>query len=253
MNQVMLPSRVSQGHGILPNNRIARPAVPPAVPLMARFLAKLVLDILPAALASVIGGFLFTQYQFGHDAVPPRPLEQVTPASAEMMALVRDEHAVIVDYLKTQMAAEKSRQVAEDAQARDAADAETAEVKATTDAKVAAALSAKRAALVASVASRPTAPHTKAPVVAAVALRAPLVIAQADQIAAPTPEQNDGADPMDRIARNPNSLFAKTLDIKDHVVAATRHVVFMIGGMFASVGEHIGGPPTSGRQFSSDS
>ena len=81
---------------------------------MTRFVGKFVLDIMPAALASVIGGFLFTQYHFGHSA--PKPvLEQVTPASAEMMALVRDEHAMIIDYLKTQMAAEKSRAAAEDA------------------------------------------------------------------------------------------------------------------------------------------
>src|SRR5271166_1160713 len=82
-------------------------------PLLTRFLGKFVLDIMPAALASVIGGFLFTQYHFGHSA--PKPvLEQVTPAPAEMMALVRDEHAMIIDYLKTQMAAEKSRVAVED-------------------------------------------------------------------------------------------------------------------------------------------
>src|SRR5665213_239484 len=188
MSQVMQPNGIFHGQGILALNRVARPAVPPAVPLMARFLAKLVLDILPAALASVIGGFLFTQYQFGHEAAPRPPAEQAGPASAEMMALVRDEHAVIVDYLKTQMAAERSRQIAEDAQSRDAADAGSAEIK-TPDAKVVAALSARRAALAASVASRPAAPRTKAPVVAAVELRAPLVIAQAAQIAVPTPEQ----------------------------------------------------------------
>ena len=83
-------------------------------PLLARFVGKFVLDIMPAALASVIGGFLFTQYQFGHAPAKPA-LEQVTPASAEMMALVRDEHAMIIDYLKTQMAAEKSRVAVADA------------------------------------------------------------------------------------------------------------------------------------------
>ena len=36
---------------------------------------------------------------------------QVAPASEEMMRLVRDEHAMIVDYLKAQTAAEKGRQV----------------------------------------------------------------------------------------------------------------------------------------------
>ena len=35
-------------------------------PWLARLFGKLVLDILPAALASVIGGFLFTQYHSGH-------------------------------------------------------------------------------------------------------------------------------------------------------------------------------------------
>ena len=44
----------------------------PGVPLLAGFLGKFVLDILPAALASVIGGFLFTQYQAGHPAAPHR-------------------------------------------------------------------------------------------------------------------------------------------------------------------------------------
>src|SRR5579885_2050478 len=99
-------------------------------PLLARFLGKFVLDIMPAALASVIGGFLCTQYQFGHKA--PQPvLEQVTPASAEMMALVRDEHAMITDYLKSQMAAEKSRVAKQDADlARAAEDARLAEDKA---------------------------------------------------------------------------------------------------------------------------
>ena len=42
------------------------------------------------------------------------------PASAEMMQLVRDEHAVIIDYLKAQMAAEKNRHAAEDAAVADA-------------------------------------------------------------------------------------------------------------------------------------
>src|ERR1700722_18570159 len=120
--RVMQPSGIIQRREMTQQNWIARPALPHTAPLLARFLAKFTLDILPAALASVIGGFLFTQYQFGHTAPAHPPAEQVTPASAEMMALVRDEHAMILDYLKAQMAAEKNRQVAEDAQARDAAD-----------------------------------------------------------------------------------------------------------------------------------
>src|SRR5271170_1576544 len=101
------------------------------MPLLVRFLGKLVLDIMPAALASVIGGFLFTQYQFGRSPEQRPALVQVTPASTEMMQLVRDEHAMIVDYLKTQMEAEKSRLAAQDQEgARAAADAKSAAVAA---------------------------------------------------------------------------------------------------------------------------
>ena len=74
------------------------------IPLLARFASKFMLDILPAALASVIGGFLFTQYQFGRTAPPQPALEQISPASAEVLALVRDEHAAIISYLDLQTA-----------------------------------------------------------------------------------------------------------------------------------------------------
>jgi len=96
-------------------------------PLLARFVGKFVLDILPAALASVIGGFLFTQYQLSR-AAPPLPAEQMSFASAEVLALVRDEHEAIVGYLKSQIAAEKSRLAAQDAEtARAVADAKAAQ------------------------------------------------------------------------------------------------------------------------------
>jgi hypothetical protein len=255
----MQPSRIVQQHWVMPRHWIKRPASP----FLKRFLGKFVLDIMPAALASVIGGFLFTQYHFGHAAPPHPAAEAVVPASAEMMALVRDEHAMIVDYLKTQMAAEKSRMAAEDADQR-AADAKAADAKATdakaAEAKVALEASARRIAAAAST-TRPVAARAK-PAVATVAMttpamttpamttpaHAPLVIAQADQ----TPEE--AVPPPDRLARDPNSLLGKTLDLKDHVVAATRHVVFMIGDVFNAVGERIGGGPAPGpRQFSWES
>ena len=80
-----------------------------ALPLLRRFFAKVVLNVLPAAMASVIGGILFTHYQLGGAIAPQTGAEQLAPASAEMMKLVRDEHALIVDFLKAQLAAEKSR------------------------------------------------------------------------------------------------------------------------------------------------
>jgi hypothetical protein len=231
------------------------------VPLLARFLGKFILDIMPAALASVIGGFLFTQFQFGH-AVQRPALEQVTPASAEMMALVRDEHAMIVDYLKTQMAAEKSRVAAEDADlARAQEDSKVADTKvadtktpaavpviALLDTKPAAETASRRGAAVAA-AAKPIVWHAKAPaatpvVAVAPAPRAPIVIAQADP--------NQDAPPADRLASDPDSLLAKTLDLKDHVVAATRHAVSAVGDMFAAVGGALTPSASMPRQFGSN-
>ena len=214
--------------------------------LLVRFLGKIVHDVLPAALASVIGGFLFTQYQFGHNAVPRAATEAVVPASAEMMALVRDEHAVIVDYLKTQMAAEKSRLAATDADtARAGADGQALDTKTTADAKTPAEAPTRHgAAAVAVAVPKPANPHPKPPVMIATVAHAPLVIADVQQPSA--------AAPADRLTRDPDSLLAKTLAVKDHVVAATLGVVFAIGDMFASVGERVVGP-ASARPFNAAS
>ncbi|HSZ65063.1 MAG TPA: hypothetical protein VK825_02550 [Xanthobacteraceae bacterium] len=229
-------------------------------PFLARFVGKFVLDIMPAALASVIGGFLFTQYQFGH--APAKPvLEQVTPASAEMMALVRDEHAMIVDYLKTQMAAEKSRVAVQDADlARAQEDSKVADTKAPAAAQTVALLDVKtqaqpqpdgvatprRGAAVA--ATKPIVWHSKpqiaqaAPTVPTPMPRPPIVIAQAD------PSQD--APPSDRLASDPDSLLGKALDLKDHVVAGARHAVSAVGDMFASLGGALNPQASLPRQFS---
>jgi hypothetical protein len=240
----MQPSETFHIGRIIERNFVARPGVP----LLAGFFGKFMLDILPAALASVIGGFLFTQYQAGHPATRIAT-EQVTPASAEMMAMVRDEHAMMMDYLKSQMTAEQKRDAAEDAaSARAEADAKAAADNA---AQVPNAKSATEAPVRQLAASQPAPVHTKKAVaVAAAAPSAPLVIAQADL---PADQDDDTVAPGDRLARDPNSLLAKTLDLKDHVVAATRHVVTAIGGVFTSVGQSIGVTAPSARQFSSAS
>lgn len=224
-------------------------------PLLARFVGKFVLDILPAALASVIGGFLFTQYQLGH-AAPPPPAEQVSPASAEVLALVRDEHDAIVGYLKSQMTAEKNRLAAQDAEtARAVADAKTAQdnearekvlaEQNAVDIKPPAAAPARH--LASAMSAKVVLPHAKP-------AAAPNPVA-ATQVAMVESEQNpqQNAAPADRLARDPDSLLAKTLDLKDHVVAVTKHAVAALGDMFASVGERFGGSPPSPRPFSSDS
>jgi len=205
------------------------------VPLLARFLGKLVLEVLPAALASVIGGFLFTQYQFGHSAAPQPVAEQAAPASAEMMQVVRDEHAMILDFLKAQRAAEKSR----------LASAEQEDASAAADVKTAAA--ATRRAAAALVAPKPAAPRDKATGVAAAPPHTPLVIAGV--------EQNESAPAAAAGERDHGLLVAKTIAIKDHVVTATLRVVSAIGGIpswIASIGDRIGGANTdsSERQLS---
>jgi hypothetical protein len=209
---------------------------PRNMPLLVRFLAKFTVDILPAALASVIGGFLFTQYHLGR--TPDHPaLVQVAPVSDEMMQIVRDEHAMIVDYLKAQMAAEKSKLAAMDQD----------DARAVADAKAVAAAAAKRLAA-AALPPKPATPRTK-PVTVAAAPQAPLVIAQA----AP---QADAAPATE--TRDPNSLLSKTIDLKDHVVAATRKVVTAIGDIPSWLAWRMGGAngtnPTSGsdaRMFQS--
>jgi hypothetical protein len=238
------------------------------IPLLARFASKFMMDILPAALASVIGGFLFTQYQFGRTAPPQPALEQISPASVEVLALVRDEHAAIISYLDLQMAAEKSRLAAQDAETASA----VADAKAVQDAvvqeneareKADADLTAAEIKL-ASVASNHhgAAPGAQAKIAvprarptdtSVAGAHAPLVIAQVEKQAGQNAQQNEVAPQAERLARDPESLLAKTLDLKDHVVAATWHAVTAIADTFASVGERIGGAAPNARPFSSDS
>jgi hypothetical protein len=229
-------------------------AAHPEFSLLARFAGKFVLDILPAVLASLIGGFLFTQYQLGR-AVPPAPAAQMSPASGEVLALVRDEHEAIVSYLKSQMAAEKSRLAAQDAEtARAVADAKAAQADEEREQAL-----AEQNAVEIKLAATPPARHLtaaakvtlpRAKPAAGSNLAPPLEVAMAQ--ADPNPQQTAAA-PTERLARDPDSLLAKTLDLKDHVVAATKQAVAALGDMFASVGERIGGSAPSARPFSSDS
>jgi len=53
----IIEQRANRAHGI----GLVRPTMPVLVP----FLGKFVLDVMPAALASLIGGYLLTHYQLG--------------------------------------------------------------------------------------------------------------------------------------------------------------------------------------------
>jgi hypothetical protein len=176
--------------------------------LAARLVSKLVLDILPAATASLIGGLLFTHYGFGHVS---EPVAQAVPASAEMMQLLRDEHGLMVAFLNAELAREKAKLAAEDAVAGSG--------QAANAANTANPLTETPAAT----AARPAPLHVKT--VVAAPISAPLVIAQAQQI--------DGASAASPASR---SLIAKTVGLKDHVVSVTHRVVSVLGGIPSWIG-----------------
>jgi hypothetical protein len=197
------------------------------MPLLGRFLTKLVHDILPAVLASVIGGFLFTHFQLGR-APEPAVAVRAAPASTEMMQLLRDEHGLILNFLKAELASEKRQLAVADSAPPAAADI--------TDIEPPAAVATPRQ-VVAMVAAKPVALRSKTPVIAAPL--PPLVIAQAQQTESVRPA-----------AANPDTILSKTIGIKDHVVAATHRVVSAIGGIpswIGSIGDRIGGEDSAPR------
>jgi hypothetical protein len=224
-------------------------------PVFKRVLGKLMVEVLPAAVISALGGFMITQYQFSHSAQHPAAV-QVVPASAEMMQMVRDEHAIIIDYLKAQLAEEKSRRAEEDAadaQARATADAHVAamEPAAATPAAPTVLPQARPAQPV--VAAKPVTRARPAFATTTTTLppHAPLTIAQTEQ---PIPAGPAASSPAEE-----KSLLTRTIEIKDHVVGATLHAVSAIGSIpswIASMGDRIGGgdaapPPVAPapRQF----
>ncbi len=198
--------------------------MPRGTPLLTRFLGKFMLDILPAALASAIGGFLFTQYQWGQAPAPAS--ERHAVASAEIIKLVRDEHALIVNFLNARLAAEKARLAVEE-KARRGASADMRDPPA----------AARHDYAVVKPSEAKTPPPTR-PLFAAAAprLHAPMVIAQAQPASAPPAEA--GVD----------SPFLKTIGLKDHVIAATEHMVTAIGAIpswIAALGDRLGGQSIS--------
>ena len=239
------------------HNGIVKAGVAPRdAPLHRRFVHKLVIDVLPATLTSVIGGFLVTQYQFSHSAVLHPVAEQAAPASAEMVKLVRDEHGAVMDYLKAQIAAEKARNSSADAaDARAVANAKLASDRAAAD-KLAAEVLAATSDKAVPVTAKAATSRKVVAVAAAVPWHEPLVVAQIVPVAATAPVAQPAP------TQQPKSLLAKTLDVKDHVVAVTSHAawtaVSAIGNLpswIASIGDHGGdtntAPNSNGQSFTS--
>jgi hypothetical protein len=193
------------------------------MPWVARLFTKLLHDVLPAALASLIGGLLFTHFQL---ARVPAPAAQVAPASAEMMQLLRDEHGLVVDFLNAERAKAKAQLAAAEVAPRTAAD----------DVAPAAAAIAPRPAV--AVATAKQSVRGKTAIVGA--SLPPLVLVQQAQLETAGPTT----------ARESDSLLAKTAGIKDHVVAVTQRVVSAIGGIpswFGAIGDRLGGESANPR------
>jgi len=202
-------------------------------PILGGLLRKLLLDVMPTAFASAIGGFLLTHYGFNRAAEPVAA--QVAPASPEMMQVLRDEHGLIVNYLKAHVANEKKQLAAADAEPRVAAvEPQPAAVSPAPPARP----------TVATVAfAKPPQPRSKVPAVDA-AQAAPLTVAPS---LSPPPTTAEAANAA---PANSNSLLARTIGIKDHVVAATQSVVSAIGGIpswFGAIGDRIGGDEPNPR------
>jgi len=193
--------------------------------LFKRLSTKLLHDALPAALASIIGGVLFTHFHLGFPfGGSSERAAQVTPASAEMMQLLRDEHGLVVSYVNAQRARDERAMAATEG-------TPTADRPQTKPAG-ASRLNSNPSGYV-ELAARAVAAHSKS----ASPTLAPLQIAQVRD-ETPKPEIRD------------ESLLAKTAGIKDHVVAVTQRVVSAIGGIpswIGAIGDRIGGDSASPR------
>lgn len=220
---------------------IDRSAIPAkAAPLFARLLSKLVLEVLPASLASVIGAALLAHYQFGHPAMPTGGVAVVAqaPASPEMLQLVRDEHDLIRNFLVTQQAAQTGHHAAADAQPAPATvDAEIAAAIARHAVKPPAAKVAETRVKLAATASLPAAPApAAAPPAVAAAPQALPAFAGLQNSAAPSPPAEH------------RSLVAR-------IVRAPLHAVLTIGGIPSWIGHRLGRdePDPSEQMFSAAS
>jgi hypothetical protein len=196
--------------------------------LVGRFFGKLASDVLPAALASLLGGMLFTQVQFQIGRMSaPAATAQVVPASPEMMAMLRDEHGQIASFVKAKVASEKEQLAAEDSAARVAVQAQPAAIVIPTPSPA-----PQRQATTVQAVKPVSRSKERAPVVAA-SLPAPAQpAAQAQQ-----PD-------VQAAAHEDDGLIARTLGFKDRVVAATQRAASAIGSIpsyIGSIGDHIGG------------
>jgi hypothetical protein len=144
---------------------------------------------------------------------------------------LRDEHGMIIDFVKEQVASEKSRGSADQSGQRGVTEASASPA-------VQVVAPAPTIPVVALAAPKPVAPRSKNQVVGA-------------SLPAPALAQAQPADPVPQAARTDDSLLAKTIGIKDQVVSVTQRAVSatigVIPSWFGSLGDRIGGEGQSPR------
>jgi hypothetical protein len=232
-------------------------------------LKRLFDKIVQAGLASVLGGLLLTYFPL--DRMTQPTTVKVTQASPEMMQLLRDEHGLMLDFAKEQVASEKSRGAADPSGQSDAAEASAGPAAQVTPPQP------RPMPVVALAAPKAAAPRSKPPVTSAsipsAALSQPPVPASQPAPApasqpAPAPASQPAPAPASQpvpapasqaapqpapqpAARTDDSLLAKTIGIKDQVVSATQRAVSATIGViptwFGSLGDRIGGDGQSPR------
>ena len=199
------------------------------VPFAVRVLGRLVLEVLPATLASVIGAFLLVYCLFGHAALPAaaEPPAQAAPASAAMVQLIGEEHALVRNFLLGRQQEAKRR-----AETTDAADA-----RAIADAKLGSDAAHRMAA---SAAAEPSAPRAERDVAAAAAPSGrSTATAQLPPVVIAAVRANADAPSAEPRPAN-TSLIGRTLAAPRRVVAVTLHAVMALGGIPSWIGHRVG-------------
>jgi hypothetical protein len=228
------------------------------MPLVKRFLSKLVFDVMPAGLASLVGGLLLAHYGLNQ---PPETTAvqavQVSSASAEMMQLLRDEHGLVVDLLKAHTENEKKQHEAQDLAARLAARESAAnDAPAAAEQPPTATPPGPARQAVAGVAPPKLSAPRSRPQVIAVSLPAAVPPAALPAVPQTESAKTESAKPVsdkpvnDKPASEQNWLFARTVGVTDHVVAVTQRAVSALGGIpswIGSIGDRIGGDGTAPR------
>lgn len=189
--------------------------------LLRHWLGKLIYGLLPAALANLIGGVLLAHLQWSY---APAPVAATTPASPEMMQVLRDEHGLLADFLAASLDNQKKQLGADENAPLAVGHGQEVTV-------------AARPPVIVMASTKPITSHDR-PTVVRTSLP-PLVITEL--------QPSEGAKPA---ARNDASLFAKTIGIKDDVVAATQRVVSVISGIpswIGALGDRIGGNSANPR------